>query len=1006
MKGAGTAVFLAAGLAWAAAGREARVAADGVLRWADDGAEVALLGVNLYTPFTIDHAEVRRLGLDPRQVIRDDVAHLRRLGLGCIRVHCFERQISDAEGNLLDNEHLALLDFLIDECGRNGLYTVLTPIAWWGGGRWTEKTRGFSDVYAMRELTANRATWPIQARFLRQFAEHVNRHTGRRYADDPFVLAFESINEPLYPPGTPDSLVTEYIDTLTDALKASGTAKPVFYNSWQGRNAAAGASRADGVTCSSYPTGLVAGRTLEGPQLGRVRGSSLQPDASIAGKPRMAYEFDAADVAGSYMFPAMAKMFRAERVQVAAQFQYDLLPLADVNANWQTHHLNLVYTPGKALSLAIAAEVFARVPLGEAYAADDAALAFPPFRVSAAEDLSELVTAERYLHSNATRTPPPAAAALERVWGCGPSPVVAYDGSGAYFLDRVTPGVWRLQVYPDVFTVADPYTGSAEVKVRVLPTRRTMTVRLPDLGGTFRVRAFDGAAAGRRLATAREGAFEVTPGDYLLTRRFWMPGAATRRAAAEVAPRFVAPAPPPVSAPLLRASVPPQWRACEALELRAEAVFATNLTARLVSDGGDVREVVLAKGAGHGWAGTLPAGALAAGAWGVTFRAAGTEGAAAFPESGTFGAAWRPAAGGGTALVRVPQDEAALRAEVRVNGAAEVSLAAGPAPEGRALKLAAGAEAAQGDRAAGYALPFAAAGAEGLGMEGMGLRVVARGGGGLGTRVEIGFQMRDGRGLGCDLRFGPGWSACVVPATELKPLWGLPSAGAFRWQEVGRVSVLTGAWLWRDAEAGPQVFELASLEWVPMEPVLPLNAAGAGGRWALFDAKAWMRVPTWSVPLRRWPVKDDEGRDGVHLGMAGFGGEHGSVSLRVPCDGRTFARLWRTDGADAVLNVRARGAYAQTTAFELVLVEACGVAWGLNVPLTREWQTVRVPLRQLRLFTHWDKAMAGRAGEHLRLSRLEGVSFCFGKWLYPAAAGAAHAVEIAEISVEQGNGGR
>jgi hypothetical protein len=410
-----------------------------VLRWTDTGGEVALLGVNYYTPFTIDHAALKRLGLDHRQVMRDDVAHFRRLGLGCIRVHCFERQFSDREGNLLDNEHLALLDELIDVCREQGIYTVLTPIAWWGGGVWTDRTQGFSDVYPMRQLTADRATWPAQARFLKQFAEHVNRITGRRYADDPCVLAFECINEPLYPPDTPDSLVTDYINTLTDALRASGTTKPIYYNAWHGRNAAAGASRVDGVTCVTYPTGLVAGRELEGPQLSRIRATSLQPDASIARKSRMVYEFDAADMNGSYMYPALALLFRSEGVQVASQFQYDPLPLADVNANWQTHHLNLVYTPGKALSLAVAAEVFARVPLGEAYAADDAALAFPPFRVSAAEDLSELVTETRYLHSNATQTPPPAPARLERVWGCGVSPLVPSCGSGAYFLDRAAP---------------------------------------------------------------------------------------------------------------------------------------------------------------------------------------------------------------------------------------------------------------------------------------------------------------------------------------------------------------------------------------------------------------------------------------------------------------------------------------------------------------------------------------------------------------------------------------
>jgi len=997
----------------AGADRLARVDAEGVLRWTDTGGEVALLGVNYYTPFTIDHAALKRLGLDPRQVMRDDVAHFRRLGLGCIRVHCFERQFSDREGNLLDNEHLALLDELIDVCREQGLYTVLTPIAWWGGGVWTERTQGFSDVYPMRRLTADRATWPAQARFLKQFAEHVNRITGRRYADDPCVLAFECINEPLYPPDTPDSLVTDYINTLTDALRASGTAKPVYYNAWQGRNAAAGASRADGVTCVTYPTGLVAGRELEGPQLSRVRASSLQPDASIARKSRMVYEFDAADMNGSYMYPAIALLFRSEGVQVASQFQYDPLPLADVNRNWQTHHLNLVYTPNKALSLAIAAEVFARVPRGAPFTPADTEMRFPPFRVSAAEDLSELVTETRYLHSNATRTPPPAPERLERVWGCGVSPLVASCGSGAYFLDRAAPGVWRLQLYPDVFTVADPFTGTPEPKVRVLPGRPALTLRLPDLGTRFAVRAFAGGRAGERLAVARDGAFAVDPGDYLLIRDDAAPSAETMSRAAALAPRWVAPPPAPETVgPLLRAAARPQWRAGLPLELHAEAALATQVTARLVSAGGRCVEVVLARArppanASRRFTGTLPGDALAAGAWGITFLASGAGGVTEYPGAATAGASWFPTAPPRTvALIRLPEQPP--RAAGHGTGDASVTSVRDGAR--RALRLTV-ADVGTGRAAAGYSLPFAADPAAlrpadrngAAGPLGWGLRIVARGGAS-GARAELGLRMKNGQGLGCNLRVGTGWSETVIPAAELLPLWGLPARDAFRWSEVERLSVLTGAWLFPEGPPAHGVsVDLAALEWVALTPALRLDAVADGGAWSLFDTAAWLRVPLWQAPLRRWALNDDEGRPGVHLGAERFDGEHHSLSLRVPCDGRTCARLWRTEGADAVLVVRARAAQPRTTAFELALVEDDGVAWGTNVPLTVAWQTHRIPLRALKLFTQWDSAMAGRAGPHLRLSRLATVNVCFGKWLYPQAAAEPHGFEISVIAVEPFN---
>ena len=1001
--------------AGAEADRLARVDAEGVLRWAGDPGEVALLGVNYYAPFTVDYAEIGRLGLDHRQVIRDDVAHFRRLGLGCIRLHCFDREFSDAEGNFIDNRHVELLDFLIDECRRSGIYTVLTPIAWWGGSYAPGSTHGFSDRYDMPQMTTDRQAWALQARFLKQFAEHVNRHTGKRYADDPAVLAFECINEPLYPKGTPDSLVTEYINTLADALRASGTTKPVYYNSWQGRNAAAGAARIDGVTGSTYPTGLASGRALKGPQLNRARGSSLQPDAAIARKSRMIYEFDAADVPGSHMYPPMAKFFRSEGVQVASQFQYDPLPLAPENRNWMTHHLNLVYTPGKALSLAIAAEVFKRVPRGTPFGILPAAADFPPFRSSAEADLSEMVTAEAYLTSNATDTQPPKPGELTRVWGCGRSPVVATGGSGAYFLDRAAPGVWRLQLYPDVFTVADPYSGTGETKVRVISGARAMTLRLPDLGDAFAVYPFNGQTAGERLAKAKKGAFAVPPGDYLLARKSGLPKESVLKLVADVAPRYAAPQADAGTEPLLRAEVPAQWRAGYPLVLRAEAVYASNVTARLTLADGTVRTAPMSPTNETGYVAQIPGEALTPGIWRVTFRATGARGVTEYPDAKTLDIRWFPIPGTAVPLLRVPEKIGAsagidfVKHGVRT---AEVTVVEGRLPGSRAAHLKV--EGVGENSVAGYTLPFPA-GAGALDAAHAGLRVVARGGAN-GAKIELGFRMKNGQGLGCTPRIGAGWGETVVPVSELSPLWGLPSAKAFRWQDAAHVSVLTGAWLLKQEGVDRQVADLESVEWVRLEPALPLAVVDGAMAWSLFDAEAWLRAPVWFNEFHRWRVTDSLGHTAVHLGVDSFGGTHESVSLRVPCiapppvgrDGSpNRPRPPRgggptaDDGERAVLTVRVRAACPRTTAFELVLIESGGVPWGTNVPLTPEWQTVRIPVSSLRLFTQWGKEYAALAGPHLRLSRLETVSICFGKWLFREAANEPHAIEIAEIGVAE-----
>jgi hypothetical protein len=527
----------------AAACRTATVDADGVMRWTDDGSEVAVFGVNYYVPFALDYRVIGERGFDRKETIRRDVAHFRRLGLTALRLHCFDREISDRDGALVDNDHLDLLDYLVAECASNGIYTVLTPIAAWGGGVWTRNTQGFATDVPMSRLTSDRALWKAMARYEEDFARHENRYTGRRYADDPAILCFELINEPAYTNNAPATEIAEFANMLLDGIRRSGTRKPVLYSAtWNKHNAAIPHMRIDGVTGVYYVTGLRAGGALPGLQLGRVRESSLKPDPRLAKMAKVVYEFDAADMTGAYMYPAMAAVFRAEGVQAAAQFQYDPTPIADSNDSYKTHYLNLVYTPEKALSFAIAAEVFRRSPRGAPFAADGQEMSFPPFRINAASNLSEMVTATDLLYTATPITPVPDPAKLRRVWGCGASTVAASTGNGCYFLDKVSEGLWRLQLYPSVMPCADPYTGLPIKKTAVLGDWPELTVRLPDLRAGFTAwRTADGG----RVAAAKGGKVVLAPGDYILARGQTLSPVQFRAARAADLPEWWAPPPDP-----------------------------------------------------------------------------------------------------------------------------------------------------------------------------------------------------------------------------------------------------------------------------------------------------------------------------------------------------------------------------------------------------------------------------------------------------------------------------
>ncbi|HEX2998727.1 MAG TPA: hypothetical protein VHR86_00575, partial [Armatimonadota bacterium] len=336
----------------------------GTLRWEDNGAEVALFGVNYYPPFSINYRDLQQIGADREAVIRADMTHFVRMGLDLLRLHVWDREISDRDGNLLDNEHLRLLDYLIDQCKRNGIHLVLTPIAWWGA---PNPSDGFSEHYTIHQMTTDTTAREAQRRYLGQFVRHRNRYTGLTYGEEPAIAALELINEPLYPNGITDAQITTYINALADAVRGAGCRKPIFYNGWGNHLAAVGQSSIEGCTFPWYPTGLVAGHCLRGNYLQRVQDYPSMRDPVLSGKAIGVYEFDAADVPGGYLYPAMARSFRAGGCQFAAQFQYDPLPLAPFNAGWQTHYLNLVYAPHKTLSFVIAADAFHNLPRLQQY---------------------------------------------------------------------------------------------------------------------------------------------------------------------------------------------------------------------------------------------------------------------------------------------------------------------------------------------------------------------------------------------------------------------------------------------------------------------------------------------------------------------------------------------------------------------------------------------------------------------------------------------------------------
>lgn len=496
---------------------------NGIMRYASSGEEVKGFGVNYTVPFAHAFRSAKKMGIDPLNSIDQDVYHFSRLGFDLYRVHVWDTEISDTRGNLILNEQLDAFDYLLKKLADRNINYVLTPIAFWGGG-WPEPdlpTPGFSAKYGKENCLTDPMAIKAQENYLTQFMNHVNPYTGVAYKNDPRLLSVEISNEPHHRES--NKQVSAYIDKMVRAVRKSGYENPIFYNVSHSVHLAETYFNADiqGGTFQWYPTGLGYQRELDGNFLPNVDRYDIPFDSIIqeTKKAKLVYEFDAADIGKSYIYPAMARSFRTAGIQIATHFSYDPTFLADVNTEYNTHHMNLVYTPQKALSLKICSEIFHEIPVYQDFGSYPHNNTFGQFSVSYDNDLAVLNHPEKYFYTNATTAIPVDPSKLKEVAGFATSPIVSYNGTGAYFLDKLEDGIWRLEVMPDALIIKNPYgRNSLDKQVAAIQWNiRNMAIQLDDLGEDFQINPFndDNDFTPEVVGSS----FPIYPGVYLLTKK-------------------------------------------------------------------------------------------------------------------------------------------------------------------------------------------------------------------------------------------------------------------------------------------------------------------------------------------------------------------------------------------------------------------------------------------------------------------------------------------------------
>ncbi|VGO19002.1 hypothetical protein SCARR_01056 [Pontiella sulfatireligans] len=477
---------------------------DGVLRY-EDGTEVVLWGSNfqpnLYWEykFRMEHLGLP-MTLETMQTMCDDgFKDLAIMGCDLIRCHLTPADFTDADGNLVDTLWLDMLGYMVAKARENNVYVYITFM---NQMEYVFLEDSFVPKYTCEQWIFNPDCVAKTQNMIQQLVNWTNPYNGLKLKDDKAIAVWGLINEPEYSTFTqmrehPEQkalfcawtekegaafndihyaryrygVVKTYIDSMHNLLRAEGAQQPVVWNcNWprmiDGRRdvfTAIADSKADAVAFCLYPGQDDVGDPFmehaadmsdknylpflkycfeDYYHLGWVR------DPQFAGKAKLVYEFETMyNEKSSYLHPAMAKLFRALGVQMAAMWTHCFnIYSAHMGCS---HNLNLKTTPKKAVGYIIAGQVFHHLPRGFEYKTlSDVHDVFGAFALSYEHDFSVASTPDLFIHSGDVSWCPVEVPTMPaRIIGYGSSPLVSYKGQGLYIID-IEARTIRIDLYP------------------------------------------------------------------------------------------------------------------------------------------------------------------------------------------------------------------------------------------------------------------------------------------------------------------------------------------------------------------------------------------------------------------------------------------------------------------------------------------------------------------------------------------------------------------------------
>ena len=212
-------------------------------------------------------------------MIDEDMAHFARMGWDGMRLTFWgDWESADSDGNLIANDHLDLLDYLIARARERGIYMLFSPIQLYGAelaGRAAghHGRRASAGYFGKRRMGTDPAAIAAQVELPAADPEpreplHGRGTQGR--AGHPLHRDWST--SPGITPRTSQGSV-RYINALMDAVRSTGCTQADLLQRQPGLPRSArrsGSRRPRALTFGWYPTGLNSGHELQGNYLRSV----------------------------------------------------------------------------------------------------------------------------------------------------------------------------------------------------------------------------------------------------------------------------------------------------------------------------------------------------------------------------------------------------------------------------------------------------------------------------------------------------------------------------------------------------------------------------------------------------------------------------------------------------------------------------------------------------------------------------------------------------------------